>query len=417
MRFRPSRVAYALAPLLLASLPGESSAVSAAPARGDLAVLAKSSNAFGFELYRRLKEGPGNRVFSPASVSTALAMAWGGAKGETAAEMQRVLRFPGTPAQMMQASGALTAALRDPGREVVFRIANRLFGERTYRFEPVFLEATKAAYGASLEPVDFRGATEAARARINAWVEEQTEKRIANLVPPGVLDEDARLVLVNALYFLGDWLEPFEKEATRPAPFHVSTTAKNDVPTMHRTDELRYVRRPGRQALELPYEGNTMSLLVVLPDAVDGLPVLEDSLTADGLEQIVGGLAPARVAVALPKFEVNPTASSPLGDLLKAMGMPIAFDRKRADFTGIANPPKPEDRLFIGQVFHKAFVKTDEKGTEAAAATAVAMFRATGMPAAPPVEFKADHPFLFFIRDNASGLVLFMGRVTDPSMS
>jgi serpin B len=343
-------------------------------------------------------------------------MAWGGAKGETAAEMQRVLRFPGTPTQMMQASGALTAALRDPKAPVVFRIANRLFGERTYPFEPAFLEATKAAYGAPLEPVDFQGATEAARARINGWVEEQTEKRIANLIPPGVLTEDARLVLVNALYFLGDWLEPFEKEATRPAPFHLSATAKKDVPTMHRADQLRHARRSGLSALELPYKGNTMSLLVVLPDVVDGLSALEDSLTADGLQQIVEALAPTRVAVALPKFEVNPAASTPLGDLLKAMGMPTALDRHRADFTGIANPPKPEDRLFIAQVFHKAFVKTDEKGTEAAAATAVAMLRATGMPVAPPVAFKADHPFLFFVYDAKQGSILFAGRVTDPKL-
>jgi serpin B len=342
-------------------------------------------------------------------------MVWGGARRETAAEMQRVLGFEGTPVRMMEGSGALLAALTDSRRPVVFKVANRLFGERSYLFEAAFLEAMRAGYGAPLEPTDFRDAPEAARARINGWVEEQTEKRIANLIPPRALDEDTRLVLVNALYFLGDWLEPFEKEATRPAVFHLSTRATIEVPTMHRAGRLGFARRPGLQALELPYKGGTMSMLIVLPEVLDGLRALEDSLTASGLDHIVGALAPTRVAVALPRFEVNPEASLPLGDVLKGMGMVTAFDRWKADFTGIANPPRPEDRLYLSQVFHKAFVKTDEKGTEAAAATAAVMLRATGAPVAPPLEFKADHPFLFFIRDNPSGLVLFMGRVVDPS--
>jgi len=397
-----------LLPLILLG-PG---APDAAP--DELTRLARSSNGFAFGLYRGLGAGSGNRVLSPASVTTALAMAWGGARGETAAQMARVLRFQGSPEAVMGASGRLAAALQDPARSIVFRIANRLFGEKTYRFEPAYLDATRAAFGAALEPADFRHATEAARLLINGWVEEKTEKRIRNLVPQGGVNRETRLVLVNAIYFLGDWEEPFKKEATRPAPFSTSASEKKDVPTMHAVEGFRFVAEDGLKALELPYKGGSMSMLVVLPDAVDGLPALEASLTADRLDSIVKSLASVRVFVTLPKFEIDPPGALPLGDVLQKLGMAAAFSPDKADFTGIANPPDPADRLFISQVFHKAFVKVDEKGTEAAAATAVVMERAAAA-LARPAEFKADHPFLFFIRDNASGMVLFMGRVADPS--
>jgi serpin B len=185
---------------------------------------------------------------------------------------------------------------------------------------------------------------------------------------------------------------------------------------MHAAEHFRFAQKEGWKALELPYKGGQMSMLLVLPDTVDGVSALESSLTAPGLDAIVKALAPTRVIISLPKFEVNPPGSIPLRDFLVKMGMPVAFDRQRADFTGIANPPRPDDRLVIGEVFHKAFVKVDEKGTEAAAATSVVMMRA-GAAFRPeqPVEFKADHPFLFFIRDQASGMVLFMGRVADPA--
>jgi serpin B len=377
---------------------------------------ARSSNAFGFDLYRRLKATPGNQVVSPASITTALAMTWGGARGETAAQMKQVLHFDGAPGPVMQAAGALSRSLVDPTRPVVFRIANRLFGEKTYRFEEGFLQATRTAFGATLEPTDFRKATEAARAAINQWVETETLKRIRDLIPAGGVTAETRLVLVNALYFLGDWLEPFTKEGTSSAPFHVSAKDERSVPTMHRSGTLRLARGNGLMALELPYKGGQMSMLVVLPDATDGLPALEASLDAAGLESIVRSLAPTLVAVSLPKFEVDPARSLSLGDLLVALGMRAAFDPQKADFTGIANPPNPADRLVISRVFHKAFVKVDEKGTEAAAATAVVMMRAgSALHRDEPVVFRADHPFLFFIRDHATGLVIFMGRVADPS--
>lgn len=384
------------------------------PAPEEMTRLARGSNAFGFEVYRRVAEGGGNRALSPASITTALAMSWGGARGLTAAQMKRALRLEGAPEEVMRSFGRLAAALQDPARPVVLRMANRLFGEKSYRFETAYLQATEAAFGAALQPVDFRRAPDAARALVNGWVEERTEQRIQDLLPPGSVDKETRLVLVNAIYFLGDWDDPFAKEATRPAPFAVSSTEKKDVPTMHAVGHLRFVARDGLKAVELPYEGGQMSMMVVLPDAVDGLPALEKSLTEERLEALAQSLAPARVALALPKFEVNPAGSLALREALEALGMADAFSPTRADFTGIANPPRPEDRLFLSEVFHKAFVKVDEKGTEAAAATAAVMARAAAA-LAPPVALKVDHPFLFFIRDDASGMVLFMGRVADPT--
>ena len=377
--------------------------------------LAQGSNAFGFDLYKRLQKEPGNLVMSPASITTALAMTWGGAKGETADQMKKVLHFDGSADEVMATSGKLALSLENPDRPITFRIANQLFGEKTFKFEQPFLDKTKATYGAPLELLDFRGGAEAARSKINGWVEQETEKRIQDLIPKGGVNGDTRLVLVNAIYFLGDWENPFEKDKTKQAAFFTTKSDKADVPMMNQTSSYKYVKKDGVQALELPYKGGAMSMVVVLPDAVDGLAAVEKSLDAKKLDDLVTAMNRERVWAQIPKFEIAPQASLSLGDHLVEMGMKAAFDAGKADFTLIANPPSPEDRLYIGKVFHKGFVKVDEKGTEAAAATAVVMPRAGSAAPAQPTEFKADHPFLFFIRDNASGLVLFMGRVADPA--
>jgi serpin B len=375
--------------------------------------LAKSSNAFGFDLYARMRGTAGNLVVSPASITTALGMTWGGAKGATAEQMKKVLHLEGAPKDVMETSGKLAQSLTSPDRAVRFRIANRLFGEKSYQFEQPYLDATKSAYGAPLEALDFKRAPEPARVHINGWIEQQTEKRIQNLIPPHAIDADTRLVLVNAIYFLGDWQDQFEKNATRPEPFYVTKTPVN-VPTMHAVKHFKYVEQKDLTAIELPYQKGDMSMLIVAPTAVDGIGKLEQSLDATKLDALAKSLKSENVMLSLPKFEVNPASSLSLGKLLVEMGMVDAFDREKADFTLIANPPQKADRLVIGKVFHKAFVRVDEKGTEAAAATAVIMPKGGGMPARPK-EMKVDRPFLFFIRDHASGLVLFMGRVADPS--
>lgn len=375
--------------------------------------LAASSNAFGFDLLKKLGEQDQNLAMSPASLTLALAMTWGGAQGDTAKEMARVLHLEGPPADVMLGGGKLTADLTDGSRKVTLKIANRLFGEKTYAFEPSFLDETKKAWGAGLEPVDFRTAFEPARATINGWVESKTEKRIKDLIPKGGVDAQTRLVLTNAIYFLGDWAHPFKKESTASAKFTTAKGASIDCDMMHQTASFKLAAAGGAKVLELPYDGGAVSMLVVLPDDVKGLRALEAKLDARALDQWSKALENKRVNVSLPKFEIDPANALSLSDILKGLGMKLAFD-ERADFSKMAKPRNSADQLKITAVFHKAFVKVDEKGTEAAAASAVVMgTKGAAMPV-EAIEFKADHPFLFVIRDNATGLALFVGRVADP---
>lgn len=374
------------------------------------------SNDFAFDLYRNERQARGNLALSPVSISAALAMTLGGARGETEAQMKRVMHLEAPREAVNAAWSRIVQGLQAPERSLQLRIANRLFGERTVQFEPAFLETTRAAWAAPLEACDFKNGFEVARARINAWVLEQTERRIVDVLPEGALDGQSRLVLVNAISFLAHWELPFEKRSTFDLPFHLSPGVQKPTPTMHKVESYRVAEADGVKVLELPYEGKEASMLLVLPDRRDGLAEVEAGLTRTRLESWGRALEPKRVLLALPRFEVSPTPTMRLSDALKRLGMVDAFERDTANFTGIANPPDPADRLVIGEVFHKAFVKVDEKGTEAAAATAVTMTRAGGRPTPPP-EFRFEHPFLFLILDRQTGLVLFMGRVADPTAS
>jgi serpin B len=377
--------------------------------------LATASNAFAFDLFARIGKAPGNTAFSPASISIALAMTWLGANGETSAQMKRTMRFEGTQEATAAGWGNLGRVMSTPPRGMKLRIVNRLFGEKTYAFEPPFLEKTQRHFGAPLEPLDLRTGFVASQRHINQWVEDQTDKRIVELLPPGTLDATTRLVLVNAIYFLAYWSDPFEKAATSDQPFALSASSTKSVPTMHRTGRLGYAQLDGVKVLELPYKGGDASMIVVLPDAQEGLPAVERSLSAARMEGWRRALSTDPVEVALPRFEISP-ASLPLAGDLQALGMPLAFDRNKADFGGIGKPADPGERLYIAKVFHKAFVKVDEKGTEAAAATAVILAAPGSAAPAKVREFKADHPFLFFVVEKTSGLILFMGRVADPSV-
>jgi serpin B len=398
------------------STPAAPTPPVAPPAPGELGALAKSNNALAFDLYAKARAHAGNLALSPISISSALTMTWGGARGDTAAQMKKVLHAEGEAGQAMDVAGKLLASFGNEGSKVTLRVANRLFGEKTYSFEQAYLDRTKAAFGAPLEGLDFKGAVEPSRAHINDWVAKQTQDRIKDLIPSGGLNAQTRLVLTNAIYFLGDWMSPFEKDSTRPAPFHATATATSDVPTMNQAHSFRFAATDGVKVLEMPYAGGEVAMTFVLPDAPAGLDAVEKRLTPATIDAWLGAMKSDQVIVALPKFEINPAASLSLGDMLKELGMPVAFDPEKADFTGIANPPSPADRLFISKVFHKAFVKLDEKGTEAAAATAVVMAtRGAAAPTKPPSEFRADHPFLFFLRHVKSGAILFMGRVSDPA--
>jgi serpin B len=381
-----------------------------------MTAIVKSNNAFTPELWGAIRAAKGNLAVSPASITTALAMTWGGAKGDTAAEMKKALHFEGKVDEVQSAAGQLLRAWNTSSGAMTLRAANRLFGEQTFTFEKPFLDRTQANFGAPLEGVSFVKDAEGARKHINGWVTHETQDRIKDLIPPRAINDQTRLVLVNAIYFKAQWEEPFEASATRPEPFFLTKTDKKGVPTMHRTGSYRYAAKDGVKVLELPYQNGEASMVVVLPDAADGLAAMEQKMTAATIEAWMGALSHERVSVSLPRFEIDPQGSLSLKDALQALGVKRAFERLGADFTGIANPPNPEDRLYISNVFHKAFVKLDEQGTEAAAATAVTMARAgAAMPTEPPKEFKADHPFLFFLRDARSGMILFVGRVADPS--
>lgn len=392
-------------------------AVSVAPpATGELQAFPASSNTLAFDLYARARTTAGNLALSPISISSALTMTWAGARGETATQMQRVLHASGEAGKAMDVAGKLLASFGTADSKVTLRVANRPFGEKSYTFQKAYLKQTAAAFGAPLEGLDFTGAAEASRAHINAWVAKQTQDRIKELLPAGSLDAQTRLVLTNAIYFLGDWMSPFKKDSTGPAPFHTTASAMIDVPTMHQVANFRFAATDGVKVLEMPYMGGEVVMTFVLPDAPAGLEAVEQRLSPATLDGWLGAMQQVKVIVALPKFEIDPAQSLSLADMLKDMGMPIAFDRNQADFTGIADPPSPADRLYISNVFHKAFVKLDEKGTEAAAATAVVMARAGAMPSQEqPSEFKADHPFLFLLRHVPSGAILFLGRVSDPT--
>jgi serpin B len=342
-------------------------------------------------------------------------MTWAGAKGDTAVQMAKVLHLDGPADRTFDVAGSLVASYGGPGQKVTVHVANRLFGEKTYAFEQPYLARVQRAFGAPLEPMDFKGAAEESRARINAWVAGETKDRIKDLVPPSGVRDTTRLALVNAVYFLGEWASPFSKSATSPAPFFIGKGESKDVPTMHQDEHVPFAAMAGVKLVELPYQNGALAMTFVLPDAVDGLDALEARLDPALLERWIGAMTTARVNVAIPKLEIAPAEPLSLADTLSRMGMPLAFDPDKADFGGIARPANPAERLSIAAVLHKAFVKIDEQGTEAAAATAVIARAGAAAPVEPPKEFKADHPFLFFLRDVRSGLVLFMGRAADPA--
>jgi serpin B len=405
----------ALLSLLIACsvLPVAACAAEASPmVANNQAAVVDGNNEFAVALYGKLRSQSGNLFFSPESVSTALAMTYAGARGDTASEMAKTLRFTLPPDQLHPAMGALLEGLNASHDGYQLRVANALWAQQDYKFRDDFLKLTESDYGAGLNQVDFRGATEVARLTINQWVEQKTENKIKDLLKPGVLSPATRLVLTDAIYFKADWQTQFHKEATTVEDFHLAPAQTIKAPLMHKTGGYNYFNGGTFQIVEIPYKSRDLSMIIFLPKDVDGLSAFEQSLTASNMQKWLSQLKPvSRVIVTFPKFKV--TQQFELGGVLGAMGMPSAFKLGAADFSGMTG----NRELFISAVIHKAFVDVDEAGTEAAAATAVAM---VGMAMrapdpTPPTEFRADHPFVFLIRDNRSGSILFMGRVTDPT--
>jgi serpin B len=357
---------------------------------------AEAVNAFAADLYGNLAaEDDGNICLSPYSISSALSMTYGGAAGLTAEQMNEVLHFGGPDATHPAFSYLRrnVNAIQKPGH-IQLNTANALWPQEGYLFLPDYLALIREFYAGEIHPVDYATDPERARQQINSWVEEQTNERIQNLIKAGSLTPLTRLMLVNAIYFKGNWASQFKEADTRPAPFTLADGSTVEVPMMSQTADFRLARTEKLLALELPYEGGDLSMIILLPDRGEAL-TLPPMDTLEFREMEVG--------VQLPKFKLE--SSFNLGGTLAAMGMPAAFSRN-ADFSGMDGA----GTLIIDEVVHKVFVEVNEEGTEAAAATGVGM-RLTSMPQ----QFIADRPFLFLIRENKTGTMLFMGRVMDPS--
>jgi len=379
-------------------------------------MVVQGNNKFALDLYAKLQGKDGNMFFSPYSISTALAMTYAGARGRTATQVADVLRFPvgargSSPDQQQFASafGELVKDLNTRGRSGAYElaVANALWGQKGYGFLTKFLELVEKHYRGRLNEVDFVGATETARQTINAWVEKKTNDKIKNLIAKGVLDSMTRLVLTNAIYFKGNWARQFKEDRTKEAPFALSGGKKTDVAMMNQMAKFGYMETQRLQALELPYVDNELSMIVLLPKELDSLGELEESLTLENLSEWQSKLREREVVVSIPKFKL--TSQFSLASVLRAMGIEDAFSRS-ANFSGMNG----ERNLAISAVIHKAYVDVNEEGTEAAAATAVTMRLTSIGPGSRPPVFRADHPFLFLIRDNQSGSILFLGRVMNP---
>jgi serpin B len=403
MKYIPSLVA-----VFLAFATSRPPAAFAGGNAADQAALVKGNNQFAFDLYAQVRQRDGNLFFSPYSISTALAMTYGGARGNTAAQMAKTLHFTLDPPDLHPAFAALNRQVfgRGKRRGYQLRLANALWGQRSY-FRADFLKLTKDHYGAGQTELDFEADPEAARQTINSWVEKHTENKIRDLIARGMIDEYTRFVLTNAIYFKADWVSKFDKKDTKAAPFRLADGSKVNVPTMHYYEvEFKSMAEKGFQALELPYAGKALSMVLFVPDRTEGLAKFEKSLTAANVAKWLAKLKPEAFGeVAMPKFRT--TSTLPLHDkkILPAMGMPDAFKSEAADFSRLTD--NKGWRLTF--VIHKAFVDVNEEGTEAAAATAVG-----GGAEEEPPSFRLDCPFIFLIRDNRSGTILFLGRVMDP---
>jgi len=375
--------------------------------------LVLSNNTFACDLYAQLKDTKGNLFFSPFSVSTALAMTSAGAKANTAAQMRKLLRFPASQEEAHAKFADLLKHFDEVNRSgnVQLNMANSLWPQKGGLILQDFLTLTRQNYGVEITPVDYEHAEPEARAQINRSVEDKTQEKIKNLIV-GSLSEDTRLVLVNAVYFKGAWKDPFNPVLTKDAPFFSGDDPVVQVPLMRQTRRFKYAELNNIQFIELPYENGALSMFVVLP--VDktsaGLMRLEKGLTGEQIAEWKTQMKETEVQVFLPKFKLEWGTAS-LVQVLKNLGMSDAFDSGKADFSGISG----NRSLFIGDVLHKAFVAVDEKGTEAAAATAVVMTDRAMPNVAPSPVFRADHPFLFFIQGNATGSILFLGRVMNPA--
>ncbi|XP_072461138.1 leukocyte elastase inhibitor-like [Notamacropus eugenii] len=376
--------------------------------------LSVANTRFAVELYKTLVDAqPKENIFiSPLSISTALAMVLVGARGDTAAQLSKVFHFDEVD-EVHSRFQSLHTSLNKPGASYILKLANRLFGEKTYSFLSEFLSSTQKLYGAELATVDFQHASEPARKEINQWVKEQTEGKIPELLAKGSVDSLTKLVLVNAIYFKGNWENQFDEKLTTDAPFRLNKREKKTVKMMYQKKKLPYgyIEAVKCRVLELPYKGNELSMVILLPDDIEddstGLEKIEKHLSMENLTEWTHhkNMDTIDVHVHLPKFKMENTYI--LNSYLTQMGLSDLFVSGKADLSGMSGSRD----LFISQIVHQSFVEVNEEGTEAAAATAGMVQLAMLLP---EEEFNANHPFLFFIRHNPTKNILFFGRFSHP---
>lgn len=373
----------------------------------DQTAVAEGNNAFAVDLYGQLRKQDGNLFFSPESISTAFAMAYAGARGTTAPQMATALHFTLPPDRLHPAMGALLTSLNAAHPGYQLHVADALWAEKDATFLDDFIKLTSTNYGAGFNRVDFKNAPDAVRQTINQWVEQKTENKIKDLIPPRAITPATRLVLTNAIYFKGDWLNAFDKGYTKDAPFTAEDGTSRTVPLMHEHRSFDYADSATFQALRAPYQKDQVSLILLLPHQGTSLASVIDGLDAASFESIIGSWTRQDVEFFLPRFKLHYQTS--LNKPLDEMGMPLAFG-PGANFTGMS--PKVGA---ISNVIHKAVLEVDETGTVAAAATGIVMTKAMAIRnPRPPIVFRADHPFAVVIQDNATGTVLFAGAVYHP---
>ena len=372
-----------------------------------------ANNRFAIDLYTRLADqGDGNIFFSPFSISSALAITYEGARGNTADEIRSVFHFPDNTTMMRNGFARTIAGINSGASTYTLRTANALWAEQTYPFLPEYISTADRYYSAQATNLNFISKPDESRITINRWVEEQTEDKIKDLLPAGSINPLTRLVITNAIYFKGTWVKQFDEKKTTEEDFHTGTGSTVRVPMMQRTDEnatYGYAERGDLQVLQMPYEsdsGKQLSMLVLLPKDTD-LATVERSFNVTTIAELRQNLTSQRVMVYFPKFTMETKYSLPR--TLSAMGMPIAFTGA-ADFSGMDGTRN----LFIDDVIHQAFVDVNEEGTEAAAATAGVMTMSSMLVEEPVPVFRADHPFIFLIQDNETGNILFLGRMANP---
>jgi serine protease inhibitor len=379
---------------------------------------ADGNNDFAVAMYRQLRQRPGNLFFSPFGIRAALGMAEAGAKGETALQMREVLGIPSPDETFHNDFARISRRLNAPGAgEYEMVVANSLWCQDGSPLLPGFLDLIARHYDGGVNVLDFLHSAGVARETINHWVERNTREKIRELIPPGGVDAETRLVLANADYFKGKWVLQFDKTATHDEPFYLEGGGTVQAQLMRQQEHLLYLQAAGYQAVDLCYPGG-LSMLVLLPDRKDGLRDLEGTLSTEMLHRCVARTQTTMVELFIPRFKVS-WGPFDLRDPLTTLGMPLAFIRFQADFSDInGRAPMAEDSLFISTMVHQAFVEANEEGTEAAAATAdLMMFTASHGPSRePPVPvFRADHPFVFAIRDWRTNAILFLGCITDPT--